>query len=244
MKKIILNPLAAMVLAAFTMYGCASSNENLGTTAMGGTSMSETATMAGNASDTNRDDVDVLVVEEQAVVPVATLSVTALTMDNLVEVGDMFEDIDDTEQYDVMSLIKSSPNLSTFVKLIEQADMVDDLQRVDKLTLFAPTNEAFSKIPEEKLESFLMPENKALLYRVLQAHVLPSDVSSAQLEDNTRIQMSEDSYIPVERRLNGSVTTVGGAQVVKNDIEASNGRIHVIDAVIMPTENVNQGTLR
>lgn len=239
MNNKFLKPFGIMTLAAFTFYGCASSNDGMNdTTAMDGTTMSETTTMAGNSED--NQGVDVLVVEEQVVVPIATLSVTALPMENTVEINKMFKDIDDTEKHDAYSLLKTSPNLTTFVMLIDQAGLKEGLMRLEEKTIFAPTNEAFSKIPKDKLETLLMPENQALLSRMLQAHVLPSEVTAAQLESNTRIQMSENSYIPVERTLNGTVTRVGGAQIIVPNVEASNGRIHVIDGVILPSEDTRE----
>lgn len=241
MKKILLKPLGIMTLASFTFYGCASSNDN-GTTAMEGTTMSETTTMAGSTTDDN--SVDAVVVEEQVVVPVATLSITMLPMENTEEVDKMFESIDDTEQYSAIDLLRTSPNLTTFVKLIEQADMVDDMERLNEMTVFAPTNEAFAKIPKEKLESLILPENKALLMRMLQAHIIPSEVTETQLETNTRIRMSENSYIPVDKEMAGTVTRVGGAELVKTDIETSNGRVHIIDGVILPSEDAREDDIR
>lgn len=232
MKKKTIIPVA---FAAAMLFGCASSNDTMDdTTAMDETTMSETQSMAGSVSD--EETVETLVVEEEVVVPIATLSVTTLPMENTVDVGDMFDDIEDTEQFDIMALARKSPNLTTFVKLMEQANLVGDLERVGELTLFAPTNEAFSKVDKAKLESLLAPENKALLMKVLQAHVLPSKVSSAQFNTSQRIQMSEDSYIPVDVSMSGTMITVGGATIVKNNIEASNGMIHVVDNVILPSE--------
>ena len=228
-------PLAIMTFASFTMFGCASSDSTTDTTAMD-SSMSESATMAGSVEER---DVDAVIVEEKVVVPVATLSVTALSMENTIEVDDMFEDIGDTEQYDVMSLARTSPNLSTFVKLVEQAGLEAGLQNLEKLTLFAPTNEAFAKMPKDKLESLLMPENKAMLSRMLQAHFLSSEVTALRLRDNDRIQITEDSYIAIETPSVGNVV-VGGARLINSDIEASNGRIHVVDAVILPSEDVRK----
>lgn len=230
MKKILLKPLAIMTFSAFTIYGCASSDQATDS------AMSDTAVSGGQ-------EVETLVVEEQVVVPIATLSVTALPMENTMEIGEMFEDIDDTEKYDVLALAKTSPNLSTFVKLVEQADLVSDMQRVEKLTLFAPTNEAFAQIPREKLETLLMPGNKALLSRMLQAHILPSVASTLQIKENDRIQMTEDSYIPINTEMAGTVLYVGGAQVIKGDIEASNGMIHVVNKVILPSEDVREDTI-
>lgn len=228
MKKTMIIP---AVLAASMLFGCASS-DNMDTTAMeDDMSMSETQTMAGTTEDT-----ETMVVEETAVavVPLGTVSSTTLQMENTQEVDEMFENMGDTESMNVLDLVKSSPNLSTLATLIEQADLVNDLQRVEQYTLFAPTNAAFAKIPQDQLQKLLMPENKAMLMKILQAHVLPSEVSTLQLESNSRIRMSEDTYIPIETGVAGTNVTVGGAQILKGNIEASNGTIHVIDSVIIP----------
>ncbi len=223
-----------VALAASMLVGCASSNDSMNdTTAMDDNmTMSETQTMAGDTETTYDYDV--------VADPSDTYTEIFQNANDPQEYDEMFDDIDDTEKYDVMTLVRRNPNLTTFVKLIEKADLVNDLQRVDRFTLFVPTNEAFAKVPKEKLEMLLMPDNKAQLMQVLQAHVLPTEVSSLQLEDNSRIQMTDDSYIPVETDMNGTVITVGGAQIVRNDIEAANGTIHVIDNVILPSEDTRE----
>lgn len=233
MKKNFLKPIAVMTLSTFVMYSCASSGEN--TTAMEDTTISKTETMAGDITD--QQGIAVMVIEEQVTVPIATLSTTALVLENPVEIDQMFEDIDDTEKYDVLELAKTSPNLSTFVKLIEQAQLKDDMQRVEKLTLFAPTNEAFAKLPKAELEKLLLGDNYASLARMLQNHILSSEMSSVQLQENDRINITEDKYIPIDSDTNLGTTRIGGAQIIKSDIKASNGRIHVIDAIITPTTN-------
>lgn len=230
MKKISLKPLAILTFSAFTIYGCASSDQATDT------AMSDTAVSGGQ-------EVETLVVEEQVAVPIATLSVTSLPMENTIGIDEMFADIDDTKKHDVLALAKTNPNLTTFVKLVEQADIVSDLQRLNGFTLFAPTNEAFSNVPQEKLESLLMTENKPLLYRVLQAHILPSQASTVQIKANDRIRMSENSYIPINTEMAGTALYVGGAQVIKGDIEASNGMIHVVDKVILPSEDAREDTI-
>lgn len=177
-----------------------------------------------------------LVIERDIVVPVATVAITALPMENPVEVNDMFEDIDETENLSVLDLARKSPNLTTFVKLLEQADLVQDIERLDELTLFAPTNEAFAKMDKEKLETLLLPENQAKLMWMLQAHVLPNKVSSMQFNTTQRIEMTEDSYIPVDVSLGGTNVLIGGASIIKDNVEASNGFIHVVDKVIEPSD--------
>lgn len=227
MKKRTIFPVA---LAAAMLFGCATSNDSMqDTTAMDDDmTMSETQTMAGDTETTYDYDV--------VADPSDTFTEIFSNTTDTEDYNDMFSDIDDTEQYDALTLAKKSPNLSTFVTLIEKAELVDDLERVEKFTLFAPTNAAFAKLPKEKLEMLLMPDNKAKLMQVLQAHVLPTEVSSLQLQNNTRIQMSNDSYIPVESGMNGTDIRIGGAQVVRSNIEASNGTIHVLDSVIMPDD--------
>lgn len=240
MKNTFFNYLTATAFASLTLAGCASSTET-SSTAMGEMNRTETSARGGYATDEN--GLSVLMVEKQLMLPVATISVAALPMENPMEVEDMFEDMGDTEQHSVYDLAKSSPNLSTFVQLLERANLVDDLQRVEELTLFAPTNEAFAQMPREKLETLLKAENTALLSTILQNHVLATDVSTAGLQSNSRIRVSDDSYIMIDKGMNGMTTHVGGAQILKADVEASNGRIHVIDKVILPSEDVQSGTM-
>ena len=240
MMKNILKPVAVMTLSTFVLSGCASSAETTDATAMEQeATYSETERMAGSTTDEEGQILDVLVVEEKAMVPVGTIAVTALALENPVPIDDMFDDIDDTEQYTVMELARKTPNLSTFVKRIEQAGLENDLERLDKMTFFAPTNEAFAKIPEDKLAKLLLTDNSAVLSAMIQAHILPSEVGSGQLQSNTRIRMTDQSYLPVSTDNSGTITSVGNAQLIKTDVEASNGRIHVLDSVIMPSAVVD-----
>lgn len=232
MKRKLIAPiaLAATMLLGF---GCASTNDTMSdTTAMeGDVTMSETQTMAG-------EDPDAMVIKESvvAVAPIATINVTTLALENPTELDEMFESVDDTEQYDALELAKTEPNLSTFVTLVEQSGFKADLDRLEEYTLLAPTNEAFAKLGREKLEALALSENRAILKTVLQAHVLPNEVASTQFESNTVIEVGENSHIPVEVGMNNTDIRIGGAQLVKTDIEASNGVIHVIDNVILPSD--------
>lgn len=220
MRKKILKTFAAFAGAAFILAGCAGSENMSDTTA---------------ATDDNTLDVAAV-----ASVPVAVFPIASLSLENSVDVGEMFDDIDNTEQYDVLTLVKRSPNLSTFAKLIELAGMESDLKRVDGFTLFAPTNEAFAKLPTEKLEMLANPENKATLMRVIQAHFLPSKVSSLQFNSSQQIEISQDRHIPVATSMGGTMVTIGGATIVKADVQASDGIIQVVDGVIVPSEDAVQ----
>lgn len=254
MKKKTIFPIA---LAAAMMFGCASSNDTMDdTTAMDETTMSETQSMAGDAPMTEEapmtettpateaESVQALVLEREIVVPVASVAIAALPMENTVDVDEMFEDIEDTKQQSVLDLARTSPNLTTFVKLIDQAGLVEDIERLNEVTIFAPTNEAFAKMDKQQLETLLAPENTANLMYMLQAHVLPSKVSSLQFNTTQRIALTEDSYIPVDVTLGGTNVSIGGANIVKNNVEASNGFIHVVDNVILPSEVAVEDAIR
>ena len=225
----------AAFFAATTMFGCASSDQ----TAMDETTtMSETQVMAGETME----DAESVVVEADVVVPVATIPIATLSLTNPVELNKMFDKVDETENYNIMELAKMSPNLSTFAQLAEAAGIHESLKRDGKFTLLAPTNEAFSKLPKKDLEMLLMPDNRAQLMAVLQAHVLPSEVMSTQFSSNQRIDLGNNRYLPVSTSNN--MIMVGGSTVVVPNVEASNGVIHVIDRVIIPSRDAKEDSMR
>lgn len=224
----------AAVFASTTIIGCASSDTTTDATAMDETTtISETQTMGGETDD--MDEAEAVTVETEIAVPVATVTLATLSLTNTEELNDMFESIDDTEQYDMLALAKTSPNLSTFAQLAEAAGMSEGLKQEGAFTLFAPTNEAFSKLSKEDLEMLLLPENKAKLAAVLQAHVLPNEVASTQFNSSQRITLSENRYLPITT--SGNSVAIAGATVVVPNVKASNGIIHVVDRVIIPSED-------
>ena len=115
---------------------------------------------------------------------------------------------------------------------LKAADLVSVLDGDGPFTVFAPTNEAFSKVPQEVLNDLLKPENKAQLQAVLTYHVVPGNVDAA-----TAMTLSQAATVQGEKisiSLNGKTVQINDARVVAADISASNGIIHVIDAVILP----------
>jgi uncharacterized surface protein with fasciclin (FAS1) repeats len=100
--------------------------------------------------------------------------------------------------------------------------------------VFAPTDEAFAKLPAGTVESLLKPENKAKLQRILTYHVVPGKVTAADVVKVTSAKAVSGDTIAVA--VNGASVKVDAANVVKTDIAASNGVIHVIDAVILPKD--------
>lgn len=228
MKKIILNPLAVAAIFSLSLFSCASSDKMSDSTAMEeSTTMSETETMAGD-------------VEEDADVDVDAEMDTEMDMDADMNYDEMFNDIANTKQYNIVALAQTNPNLSTFVSLVQAAGLADVLQGEGPYTVFAPTNAAFSKLPKEKLDMLMKPENKAELIKVLQLHVLPSKVSTMQFQDNQRIQAADNKYINIAVDNTANNISIGGAHIVKPDVEASNGLLHVVDGVIT-TEDLDDG---
>lgn len=141
----------------------------------------------------------------------------------------------DHHDKDIVAIAAGNDDFSTLVAAVKAADLVEVLQGEGPFTVFAPTNEAFAKLPEGTVESLLEPENKEKLIAVLTYHVVPGKVMAEQvvgLESATTVQGS-DVTITVE----GETVKVDEATVVATDIEASNGVIHVIDSVILPAED-------
>ncbi len=134
---------------------------------------------------------------------------------------------------DIVDTATEAGNFSTLLAAAEAAGLVETLKGEGPYTVFAPTDEAFAALPEGTVENLLMPENEDQLTSILTYHVVPGKVMSTDLTDGMMADTVNGAQ--VEIMTEGGVT-VGGANVVTPDIEASNGVIHVIDSVIMPPE--------
>jgi len=134
----------------------------------------------------------------------------------------------DAAKMDIVDTAVSAGSFKTLVSLIKQAGLVDTLKGKGPFTVFAPTDEAFAKVPKETLEA--LGKDKAKLAAVLTYHVVPGRV------------MAKDVKAGMVKTVNGQElklgttggVTVDGAKVVKADIVTSNGVIHVIDSVLLP----------
>ena len=123
-------------------------------------------------------------------------------------------------------------SFTTLAKALTAADLVTTLKGPGPFTVFAPTDEAFAKLPAGTLESLLKPENKDKLRRILTYHVVSGDVRAADVVKLQSAKAVSGDAITVKVK-DGKVQ-VDNANVTKTDIQASNGVIHVIDAVILP----------
>ena len=121
---------------------------------------------------------------------------------------------------------------NTLVAAVKAAGLVETLKGVGPFTVFAPTDEAFAKLPAGTLEDLLKPANKAKLQSVLTYHVVSGKVMAADVVKLHTAKTVEGQNVTI--KVTGGKVTVDAANVTKTDIVASNGVIHVIDAVILP----------
>jgi len=132
---------------------------------------------------------------------------------------------------DIVDTAVSAGQFKTLVKAVQEAGLVDTLKSDGPFTVFAPTDEAFAKLPAGTLEALLKDKQK--LTAVLTYHVVPGKVMAAQVRPG-QVKTVEGEALMVSTS-HGNVM-INNARVVKTDIVASNGVIHVIDTVVLPQE--------
>ncbi len=132
---------------------------------------------------------------------------------------------------DIVDAAIAAGNFTTLVAAVQAAGLVETLKGEGPFTVFAPTDEAFAALPAGTVEDLLKPENKAQLAAVLTYHVLPGKVMSTDLSDGMTAATVQGAEVTITT---GGGVKVNAANVTTADIEASNGVIHVIDAVILP----------
>jgi len=133
---------------------------------------------------------------------------------------------------DIVDTAIAAGTFETLVAAAKAAGMVDTLKSPGPLTVFAPSDDAFKKLPEGTVESLLKPENLSKLQSVLKYHVVGGKITAADIPNIQYAQTSEGSSIAISVTDDGVM--IDGAKVVKADVDCSNGVIHVIDSVIMP----------
>jgi transforming growth factor-beta-induced protein len=135
---------------------------------------------------------------------------------------------------DIVDTAACADSFKTLVAAVQAADLVETLKGKGPFTVFAPTDEAFAKLPAGTVEDLVKPENKAKLVAILTYHVLPGQVLAKDVVKLTAAKTVQGNEVAI-KVADGKVT-VDNANVVKTDIVCSNGVIHVIDKVIIPTE--------
>ncbi len=134
---------------------------------------------------------------------------------------------------DIVAIASGDPQFKTLTKALGEAGLVTTLKGKGPFTVFAPTDAAFAALPKGTLDDLLKPANKAKLAKILTYHVVSGAVLSTSLKSSD-VKSVEGS--PLKVVVAAGKVTVSGANVVKADIKASNGVIHVIDKVLIPAD--------
>ena len=135
-------------------------------------------------------------------------------------------------QKDIVDTAVAAGSFNTLATALKAAGLIETLKGTGPFTVFAPTDAAFAKLPAGTVEDLLKPENKAKLVSILTYHVVSGSVSSAQVVKMTSAKTVEGQSVKISTKDGGVM--IDSANVVKADVWASNGVIHVIDSVILP----------
>jgi uncharacterized surface protein with fasciclin (FAS1) repeats len=139
-----------------------------------------------------------------------------------------------TPSKNIVELAVATPDLSTLVTALKAGNLVGALSGKGPFTVFAPTNEAFAKLPKSTLDHLLDPKNIKELDAVLEYHVISgAAVHKADLKSDQKVKTLEGQDVDVRKTGSGAVF-VNQAQVVTADVDASNGVVHIIDGVLLP----------
>lgn len=157
---------------------------------------------------------------------VFTLIITTMTFSMLAQAGHH------GMKKDVVDVAVENGSFTTLVTAVKAAGLVDTLKGDGPFTVFAPTDEAFAKLPEGTVEMLLMPENKDKLIAVLTYHVVAGKVMAADVVNIDSAATVQGGMLAVST--SGETVMINNAKVVAADVKASNGVIHVVDTVLLP----------
>jgi len=169
----------------------------------------------------------------------AVLLGAALAVPHFALAGESYGYDETSKTHDIVETAATDASFDTLVKAVRAAGLTETLEGDGPYTLFAPTDAAFDALPEGKLESLMKPENKDRLASILSYHVVPAEITASQA-----MKMDEGSTVHGDALMLSTrdrTLRVNDASVVESGIEASNGVIHAIDRVLMPTSGGSTG---
>jgi len=137
---------------------------------------------------------------------------------------------DDTSALNILQIAAGSPDHKTLVAAVQAAQLENVLVNPGPLTVFAPNDAAFAKLPEGTVETLLKPENKAKLATIITSHASPGTFAGDYLQDGDEIYLATGQYVKVE--VKDGDTYVNGAKIL-GTVDASNGVVHVVDTVFL-----------
>ncbi len=130
---------------------------------------------------------------------------------------------------------ESTTDLSTFISAVKAAGLLNTLNGTGPYTVFAPSNEAFNALPGGTLEDLMKPENKKQLTDLLNNHVVAGKLDGAALQTGSSVKTLGNNQLQISKK--GDMIMINGAEVNKENIPSSNGVIHIIDKVLVVSEN-------
>ncbi len=157
---------------------------------------------------------------------------TAKTMEHMEEAGVMVGGAKMLPTKNIVENAAESSDHTTLVAAVKAADLAGTLSGTGPFTVFAPTNEAFNKLPAGTVDNLLKPDMKKDLSKILTYHVVPGELMASDLTDGQKLKTVEGEELMVTVK-DGKVM-INGANVTIADVVSSNGVTHVIDAVLMP----------
>jgi len=140
---------------------------------------------------------------------------------------------DDVSQKDIVKVAVGSPDHTTLVAALKQAEYVDDISNAGPFTVFAPTNAAFDKLPAGTVDGLMKADKKADLQNILEYHVALGVFKENMLQDGQQIGQANGDNITISKSADGKIKINGKANIVAA-IPASNGLVYVIDEVLLP----------
>lgn len=139
---------------------------------------------------------------------------------------------DDVSQKDVVKVAVASPDHTTLVAALKQAEYVDDISNAGPFTVFAPTNAAFDKLPAGTVDGLMKDDKKADLQNILQYHVTTSALDAQFLKDGMTLGMVNGDNLTIS--VKDGKTILNGSATIVASVRASNGWVHIIDGVLLP----------
>lgn len=156
---------------------------------------------------------------------------------NRIDYDNVFEGVE-TDNYEALTLAHMDDDFATFAELLDYAEMETDLVFAEDYTLFLPVNEAFDELEVGTVEELLNPQNKVELHEFIKRHVLPNKIPVQEFQEMQVIQTADEEEVTVSTGMTEDDVTIGGAAIVKPNIETSDGVIHIVDGVVRKVEDV------
>lgn len=149
----------------------------------------------------------------------------------------VFENVDNTKNYTTLALASMDPNLSTFVNLVKLSGLAPSMFMTDAHTVFIPTNDAFRDMTIESFSELTNPKNPTKLIEFVKYHIMPSKHMKFDFKDSQVMTGPSPDEISVSKDVYDNVY-IGGAKIIRSDIEASNGVIHIVNDIITPNRSI------